>query len=132
MAARSRPDRRGSPAHRLLARLGSRQYRALRLRRGLPSLISLYEGAAHIGEQAAKMSVKPRCCCAINDAMIPRQRQRLIKARHKLLAVPHRFLERTAGSHDGNLRGIDDRGEVGPSNAAETGDRKSPTLHLIR
>src|SRR6516165_5212787 len=64
--------------------------------------------------------------------MIPRQRQRLIKARQELLAVPHRFLERTAGSHDSDLRGIDDWGEIGPSNAAETGDRKSPTLHLIR
>jgi hypothetical protein len=30
----------------------------------------LYEGAAHIGEQDAKVGVETRCCCAINDAMI--------------------------------------------------------------
>src|SRR5437899_1790380 len=88
--------------------------------------------AAHVREQAGEMAVEPRGGGAVDDAVIPGERQRQHEAPRRSLAIRrYLFPEGTAHPHDRDFGRIDDRCEVDAADPAEARDRETAALHLI-
>src|SRR5690606_34257871 len=69
---------------------------------------------------------------AVDDAVVVAQRQRQDQARLELLAIPYRARVGARDAEDGDLRGVDDRRELGPADAAQRADREAAAAHLRR
>ncbi|ABX22687.1 hypothetical protein SARI_02840 [Salmonella enterica subsp. arizonae serovar 62:z4,z23:-] len=62
--------------------------------------------------------------------MVEGERDRHHQTRHKLFTIPHRFHRRLGHAEDSHFRRVDNRREVGSSQAADTGDSEATALHF--
>src|SRR5690606_33637579 len=88
--------------------------------------------ATHVGQRLADVVDEARAFGAVDDAVVVGQRQRQHLARDELLAVPQRFHGQLGQTQDGHFRRVDQRREVGATDAAEAGDREGAALHVGR
>src|SRR5450631_1834311 len=90
----------------------------------------LKDETARIFEYVAKMPDEPGCEGPVDDPVVIREGQRQHQPRGELAAIPYRFDGRTDHPEDGDLGGVDDRGEPGAADTAEAGDRERAPLQV--
>ena len=79
----------------------------------------LEEYTTEVAKNLTQVRIESCGGSAINHAVIPGQRQRQHKARHKLFAIPNWFLRALAHAQDSYFRRVDDGGEVFTTNATQ-------------
>src|SRR6185369_8540667 len=95
---------------------------------GIPS----EQHAPQIGEHIGEEHVEAGRGGAVDDAVVPRQRERQDQARLVLLAIAGHLLPvALADAHDRDLGRVDDRREVDAADAAQRADREGAALHLV-
>src|SRR5689334_5259374 len=90
----------------------------------------LQDAAPEVGDDLGEVAREARGRCAVDDAVVVRERQRQHLPRRELAAVPHGPGRRLRDAEDRDLGRVDDRSERGAADAAERRDRERAALHV--
>src|SRR5690606_26976991 len=88
--------------------------------------------ATEVAQHLAQVRVEARGGGAVDDPVVPGERERQHQARHELLAVPHRLHLALALSQKGPLGGVEVGREVAPADTAQAGDGEGRAAHVGR